>query len=410
MKFIYHLFILLFKLLMQLASLFNSKAGKWVAGRKNIFNELKKSVDPNQNYIWIHCASLGEFEQGRPLIEALKKKHPSYKILLSFFSPSGYEVRKNYEYADIVTYLPNDTPGNANKFVTILNPKTAVFVKYEYWYNYLSVLKKNEIPVVYISSIFRPEQYFFKAYGQWFKKQLMNVTHFFVQNEASEILLKKLGIKQVSVCGDTRFDRVYELAKNPQKFDIIEKFKGNHPLIIAGSTWPPDEDIFLPLIGQFTALKFIIAPHEVHPERIQALQKKIGEKAVLLSNSDNKNVEQYQVLIIDRIGMLAHLYQYASIAYIGGGFGNAIHNIQEPVTFGIPVIFGPKYHKFREAIELVSLKGAFSVKNDDELKLIFSELNLFESKYKEACRINKNYVDKNRGATDLILNYFEKLL
>lgn len=411
MKLAYHLFILLLNTLMKLAALFNHKAKKWVNGRKHIFEELEKQIDPNAKYIWVHCASLGEFEQGRPVIEGLKKMYPTYKILLSFFSPSGYEVRKNYEFADIISYLPIDTLANAKRIVHRVNPKIAVFVKYEFWYNYLSVLKKNEIPVVFISSIFRPEQYFFKAYGIWFKKHLMNISHLFVQDKASKELLINNGIKQVSICGDTRFDRVYELAQHPQKFEIIERFKSNSQLIIAGSTWPPDEDLMLPLIAQFPSQKFIIAPHEVHPERIQTLQKRIREKSVLLSEAEtHNNIEKFDVMIIDRIGILAHLYQYATIAYIGGGFGTAIHNIQEPVTFGIPVVFGPKYHKFREAVELVESGGASSIRNMDELKSVFSGLIKDSNKYLESCIINKKYVEKNIGATAIILNYFKKFL
>ena len=410
MTFLYNFFISLLYFAILFASLVNKKAKKWVNGRRNVFEPLLNSVAAGDEFIWIHCASLGEFEQGRPIIEGLKKVHPNYKILLSFFSPSGYEIRKNYEYADIVTYLPLDTISNTKKFISIINPKLVIFVKYEFWFNYLAELKKQKIPVIFISSLFRPDQYFFKSYGSWFRKELNNIDHFFVQNEESKELLQNIGINQVTTCGDTRFDRVYQLAQNPLKFEIVEAFKGDQQLIIAGSTWPQDEEQLIPMIEQFPELKFVIAPHEVHASRIEQIQKKIGSKAILLSAAKINELDHYKVLIVDSIGVLAHLYQYATIAYIGGGFKTGLHNIQEPVTFGIPVVFGPKFQKFQEAKDLIKLKGAFSIKNSGELQEIFSNLIIKKEMYQNACQTNKNYVNQSVGASKIILDYLNKLL
>ena len=410
MRFLYNILIYLFRFALLLASIFSDKAGKWIGGRKNIFKKLKNSILPNDEYIWIHCASLGEFEQGRPIIEGLKKSHESLKILLTFFSPSGFEIRKNYEYADVITYLPLDTIRNANKFIKIAKPKFVVFVKYEFWYNYLYALKKQNIPVVFISSIFRADQYFFKSYAGWFREQLAATNHFFVQNEESKNLLHKIGIRQVTACGDTRFDRVYELAKSPKKIGMVEFFKGNKQLIVAGSTWLPDEELVIPMIEKFPQLKFVIAPHEIHHARVQQILEKIGSQAVLLSAADAKNIANYKVLIVDSIGILAHLYQYAKIAYIGGGFKTGLHNIQEPVTFGIPVIFGPKYNKFQEAVELIKLKGAFSIKSVAELEVTLSKLVNNKELYQNARQTNKNYVSQSIGASKIILDYLNRFL
>ncbi len=410
MRFLYNGVIYFFKLIFIVAAIFNDKARKWVKGRRNVFEDLKTSILAEDKYIWIHCASLGEFEQGKPILEGLKSKHQSHKILLTFFSPSGYEIRKNYEYADLVCYLPIDTIANARKFVNIVKPQFVIFVKYEFWFNYLAELKKHQIPVIFISSIFRANQYFFKAYGAWFKKQLQSINHFFVQNNESESLLQRIGIIQVTRSGDTRFDNVYKLAQNTRKFEIIEKFKGETKLVIAGSTWPPDEGLLLPILDQFPEYKFIIASHEVHSARVTQIQKKIGSKSVLLSLANPKNVSEYRVLIIDRIGILAQLYQYADIAYIGGGFGSGLHNIQEPITFGIPVIFGPKYHNFQEAVDLVKMEGVFSIKNQNELENVLSSLKKNTDVYQNACQTNKNYIEQNVGASSVILEYIQKFI
>ena len=410
MNFLYSLSIFLMRFAIGLASFFNVKARKWVEGRKHVFEYLKENLVAGEKYIWVHAASLGEFEQGRPIIEGLKEKYKNHKILLTFFSPSGYEIRKDYEFADLIVYLPIDTPANARKFINIVKPKVVVFVKYEFWFNYLKELKRQEIPIVFVSAIFRANQYFFKFYSVWFRRQLSKIDHFFVQNEVSRKLLKNIGIHQTTVCGDTRFDRVYQLAQNPDKFDLVKKFKGEHSLIIAGSTWPKDEEVLFPLIGNFPDLKFVIASHEVHENRINQIKKNIGVRSILFSEASVGNIDDYQVLIVDGIGVLAHLYQYANIAYIGGGFGKAIHNIQEPVTFGIPVIFGPNFKGFQEAVDLIKLGSAFTVKSKKELETVFLKLTAHDEVYQKACETSAKYVSQSIGATKIILDYLQKII
>jgi 3-deoxy-D-manno-octulosonic-acid transferase len=362
---------------------------------------------------WFHCASLGEFEQVRPVIEAFRKAQPDWKIVLTFFSPSGYEIRKNYEEADYICYLPLDTPGNARKFIRLVKPSLVVFVKYEFWFRYLDELYREKIPVNVISAIFRPQQHFFKWYGGWARKQLKKVTGFFVQDEASAELLRAKGIGQVTVSGDTRFDRVDAIAQNAKPFPLVEKFAGSSPVFLAGSTWPADEALILELIeAHGDKMKFIIAPHEVKPERIKALKDVIqnskfkiqNDKVEVFSNLSEENAASCNILIIDSIGQLSHLYQYATIAYIGGGFGVGIHNILEAATFGKPVIFGPKYEKFREAVELIEAGGAFSVHNPEQLSHRTIELLGNNELYQKSSSICSDYVNQKKGATEIILS------
>jgi 3-deoxy-D-manno-octulosonic-acid transferase len=460
---IYDLIIHLYGDVISVASLFNPKARKWVAGRKGIFRRIKLAVGqldswtvgqldswtvgqldsqqsainprtstidnrqstidnqlPTANcqlptVIWFHCASLGEFEQGRPVIEAFRNEHPDWKILLTFFSPSGYEIRKNYDGADYIFYLPLDSPRNASRFIRLVRPSLVVFVKYEFWFRYLDMLNKNSIPVYVISAIFRPNQHFFKWYGGWARKQLRKVTRFFVQDEQSEELLRSYGIEQVTVTGDTRFDRVASIAANARSFHLVEKFAGDQPVFLAGSTWPPDEQLITGLIETFgNRMKFIIAPHEVGAMRVANLQLAVGQlavgsqnselKTILFSQLSEENAETSQVLIIDGIGFLSHLYQYATIAYIGGGFGAGIHNILEAAAFGKPVIFGPKYEKFREAVDLVEAGGAFSIVNSEQLNNRTIELLEVESLRQKSSDICSNYVRLKKGATGIILS------
>ncbi|MCK4638600.1 MAG: 3-deoxy-D-manno-octulosonic acid transferase, partial [Bacteroidales bacterium] len=401
MAFLYNLAIYGYYFLILIASLFNKKARQWIAGRKNLFNHIKTAIGKEQNIVWFHSASLGEFEQGRPVIESFREKFPKYKILLTFFSPSGFEIRKNYTSADYIFYLPIDTRKNANKFIKIIKPKLAFFIKYDFWYNYINALSKANIPIFFISAIFRKEQYFFKWYGVWFRKNLNKISYFFVQNNESENLLNSIGIKNVLVSGDTRFDRVFALAQQKKPFPSIEQFKQNSEVFLAGSTWPPDEELILDLIkNNLHDLKFIIAPHETHKERIDSLIKNINAKVLKYSEATDKNINEADILIIDSVGILAHLYQYATIAYIGGGFGVDIHNIQEPVTFGKPVIFGPKYHKFQEARDLVKLGGAFSISSINDLIKITNKLLKNRSYYLECSEICKNYILEKTGATE----------
>ncbi|MFC2100223.1 3-deoxy-D-manno-octulosonic acid transferase [Bacteroidota bacterium] len=406
MAFLYNLFIHLYHLSIHLTSLLNPKAKQWITGRKDLFNKLNSTIDPNAPIAWFHAASLGEFEQGRPVIEAYKKIYPEYKIMLTFFSPSGYNVRKNYEGADYIFYLPIDTRKNANRFISLIKPRIVFLIKYEYWYNYLSLLKKKQIPVYNLSANFRPNQYFFKWYGSWFRKMLKGITHIFVQNKQSKMLLNAYGFNNCTLSGDTRFDRVYEAAQHKQSFPLIEKFCDGSKVLLAGSSWPEDEALFYQLFKEnISDLKIIIVPHEVHQEHINTIIGNLNNNYIKYSELTEEIANPAQVLIIDTIGILLHLYQYATIAYIGGGFGKGIHNILEAATFGKPVIFGPNYQKFEEAKSLIDLEGAFSVKNYSELKSKLNELLNDPNYYHKVSETCRNFILKNRGATERILGF-----
>jgi len=409
MHFLYNIGIYIYYLFVLLASIFNKKAKKWIEGRNNIFAQLQQAVDPSQKIIWFHAASLGEFEQGRPVIESFRHKYPDYKILLTFFSPSGYEIRKDYEQADFVFYLPIDLKKNARKFIQIVNPNIVVFIKYEFWFNYINELHKNNIPIFIISAIFRKEQHFFKWYGAWFRSMLGKITYLFVQNQESLDLLQSIQLKNVIIGGDTRFDRVYTISKQTKAFPLIQKFTGKQNVLLAGSTWPPDENIINQLGRGNSKIKIIIAPHEVHEERIRSILKLFDTKnTIRYSVADEKSIESAEVLVIDQIGILSGLYQYCKVAYIGGGFGYGIHNILEAVTFGKPVIFGPNFQKFKEAIDLINLGGAFSVSNETNLSLVYSNLVDSNQYYNDVSLICKAFIEENRGATDTILKKLSK--
>lgn len=396
MLLIYNFFIRIYLILILIYSFFNKKAKKWLTGRKNsnfIFNKEKS--------IWFHFASLGEFEQGRPVLEKMRLLHPGQTIVITFFSPSGYEVRKNTPLADQVYYLPLDTAGNAAKFIEHINPFLAVFTKYEYWYHYFNELNRRQIPLYVISGIFRHQQVFFKWYGGLHRKMLNFVTHFFVQDEQSQTLLKTIGINNVTVSGDTRFDRVWENAQSPKEIEIVAQFKAGKPVFIGGSTWPKDEELIAALIPLYPGWKFIFAPHEIAETKIQALLKLIPQgKAIRFSQiNDLSALPGYQVLIIDNIGMLSSLYQYGDIAFIGGGFGAGIHNILEAAAFGLPVIFGPRYQKFKEARDVVEKRLGFSVINEEELKEV-ADILISDSAYRtDTGKKLQAYVKANTGAT-----------
>ena len=405
MAFLYNTGIFFYTLLIKLAVPFSEKARLFVKGRKNWELQLQQKIEKGSKYIWIHCASLGEFEQGRPLIEAIKKQFPVYKIVLSFYSPSGYEIRKNYPQADIVCYLPTDTKKNAQRFIQLIQPEKVFFIKYEFWHHYINELKKRNIPLYSVSAIFRENQQFFKNsnWGKWYRKLLSYFEHFFIQNESSAELLKSIGLTNYTVSGDTRFDRVAEIAKNAKAISIVEKFKGNSPLVISGSTWKPDEELLSTFIKQNNGVKFVIAPHEVTATNINRLLQLLKNKAILMSNVNESQVNSYQVLIIDSIGLLSSLYQYGEIAYIGGGFGAGIHNILEAATFGLPIIFGPNYKKFKEAVDLVNEGGAFSIKNRNELLEALNTLIKEKSQRLTNSEICKKYISKNTGSTQAII-------
>jgi 3-deoxy-D-manno-octulosonic-acid transferase len=388
-----------------MASVFNTKARQFVKGRKNWKEILSEKVDRNARYVWFHCASLGEFEQGRPVMEEIKNRFPEYKIILTFFSPSGYEIRKNYNLADIVVYLPVDTQKNAQAFVEIVNPEKVFFVKYEFWYYYISELKRKNIPLYIISAIFRENQHFFKntPWGKWYRKMLFGVEHLFVQNDTSARLLASVGIRNYSVSGDTRFDRVAAIAEGSKNIPVVEKFRANQPLVVAGSTWKPDEELLAAFINRNPEIKFIIAPHEVSAANMNRLIQLLKNPSVLFSNIKEPEAGRYQTLIIDSVGILSSLYRYGSLAYIGGGFGVGIHNILEAATFGLPVVFGPNYKKFKEAVDLKSLGGAFPIADFDELEAVFNSLLHSPSELEKASLMNKKYVAKNVGSTKLII-------
>ncbi len=406
MKLIYNIFIFLYSISIRIASFFNGKALQWVDGRKNILSRITADNLSNKQIIWVHCASLGEFEQGRPVIEILRSTYPDYKILLTFFSPSGYEVRKNYKYADYVYYLPIDTRKNARQFVKIVNPKIVIFVKYEFWYNYIDELYRQKIPLIFISVIFRKSQLFFKPWGAWYASLLNKITYLFVQNNESIDLLDSIGIYHAGVSGDTRFDRVLQLPDEDVSFPVIESFKGESALLVAGSTWHPDEKILHDLIlNSKLEIKLVIAPHLINTEHISEIQKQFEEyNPILYSKATSSNLIKSKVIIIDSIGMLSQLYRYANIAYIGGGFGVGIHNLLEASTYGIPVLFGPNYKRFREAIELRDNGGGFPITNSEDCFRVCEKLLLDPSAYEVSASIAKQYVYENAGATQLVIN------
>ena len=406
MTFFYQVGIFLYSSFLQLISVFNEKARLFVRGRKNWEEILTQKIDPDAKYVWFHCASLGEFEQGRPVIEELKLQLQDYKIVLTFFSPSGYEIRKNYPLADVVAYLPMDTKRNATTFLNIVKPEKVFFVKYEFWYFYISELKRRNIPLYIISAIFRENQQFFKEtpVGRWYRKVLFKVEHFFIQNEKSGELLKTIGISSFTVSGDTRFDRVATIAKVSKEIPIVEKFRGNSLTVIAGSTWKPDEELLAAFINQSNNIKFIIAPHEVSANNINRIHQLLKKPAISLSKATETDIDRFQVLIIDSVGLLSSLYRYGNIAYIGGGFGVGIHNILEAATFGLPVIFGPNYKKFKEATDLTVEGGAISISDFEQLRLSFDRLINDKNELKNAAEICRNYVAKNVGSTKVIIN------
>jgi 3-deoxy-D-manno-octulosonic-acid transferase len=405
MKLIYTVIIYIYIFLIRLAAFFNEKAKYSVKGRKNWRDSLAKIINPEISYIWFHCSSLGEFEQGRPVIEEIRKKYPGYNTILTFFSPSGYEIRKNYSGADIVMYMPFDTKKNSRKFIESVMPEKAFFIKYDFWYFFISELKKHNIPTYLISGIFREKHIFFQntPWGRWLRKILLNFEHLFVQDQNSAALLEKNGITNVTVSGDTRFDRVGKIARNSKDFPVIEKFAEGFPVIVAGSTWKPDEELLSEFINNHGNIKIIFVPHEVFPANIIRLQRMIKQPSLKFSESGEENISNYKVLIIDSVGILSSLYKYGSLAYIGGGFGAGIHNILEAATFGLPVIFGPKYEKFKEAIDLKNLGGAFPVRNYIELEASVKKLLDNKEELTKASKICTNFVENNMGSTNIIM-------
>jgi 3-deoxy-D-manno-octulosonic-acid transferase len=410
MQILYNILVFKVSLALKVIALFNKKVKLFVEGRAKTFEKLKNNISPSDTVIWMHCASLGEFEQGRPILEKIKEKHPTKKLVLTFFSPSGYEIRKNYNGADVVCYLPLDSVKNAKKFLNIVHPETAIFVKYEFWPNFLKELKTRDIDTILISGIFRENQAFFKWYGGFMRKALSAFSYFFVQDKVSETLLKSINLNNVIACGDTRFDRVYEITKQDNKLDFISKFKNNTYTLVAGSTWKEDEELLVNYINNEASEKekFIIAPHNINAKDIQELKNSFSKKVVLFSEKESENLENYQVFIIDTIGILTKVYSYADIAYVGGGYTKSgVHNVLEPATFGLPIIIGPNYSKFIEVKELVDLKACFSVNNSKKLSVLLSSFFIDKIKRLETGSRALNYVIDKTGASAKILKYLK---
>lgn len=409
---LYQFSIFVIRHAMRIAALFNAKAKLFVAGRTDLFSSLAAALQKNElPIIWIHCASVGEFEQARPIMERFKAEHANYKIFLTFFSPSGYELRKAYSGADYVFYLPWDTRANAAKFVNLVRPTLAIFIKYEFWKQYVQVLKSRNIPILSVSSIFRPEQAFFAWYGNTFRGILKNFTHFFVQNSESKKLLSNISITNVTVAGDTRFDRVHQITQSAKDIPLAAQFKNDQKLMVVGSCWDEDLDVLAPFIHENAQnLKFIIAPHEINEAFLQKIEKSIQVKSIRFSRGLQSN-EDSNVLIIDNIGLLSTLYRYGEFAYVGGAFGKGLHNILEAASYGIPIFFGNKnYTKFQEAIDLIMQGGAFEVADYSDLKSKYELLSNRPENFLLACDVTKSYVQENLGATDKIMNHCKQYL
>ncbi|WDF60468.1 glycosyltransferase N-terminal domain-containing protein [Flavobacterium sp. KACC 22758] len=405
MLFLYNLTIYIAGFFLKIIALFSPKIKLFVEGRKNVFSVLEEKIKANDKTIWFHSASLGEYEQGLPVVEKIKEKYPSHKIIVTFFSPSGYEVRKNNTVADVTIYLPLDTKSNAKRFLKLVHPEFAFFIKYEFWLNYLKELEKSKTPTYLISGIFRDSQMFFKWYGGFYRKALNAFTYFFVQNESSKQKIEAIGFKNVIVSGDTRFDRVNAILERDNTLDYVENFKNNQLTIVIGSSWPKDEALLIEYINQAPEnVKFIIAPHNIKTEQIANLKSQIKKSIVLFSEKENKDLSNYNVFIIDTIGILTKIYSYGTIAYVGGGFGNpGIHNILEPATFGIPIVIGPNYSNFAEAVSLVELGGCISITNFLELKEILDRLINDPKLLTEKSHICKSFIQNNKGATNTIM-------
>ena len=406
----YNVFIYLYLLGVAIISRFNEKVRKMWRGEREAFSILKEKVDPEAKYVWFHAASLGEFEQGRPLMEQLRREHPEYKILLTFFSPSGYEVRKNYEGADIITYLPIDTITNARRFLRLVHPVMAFFIKYEFWYNYLHILKHRNIPVYSVSSIFRPDQVFFKWYGRQYGRVLNCFTHFFVQNEVSKELLAKIGITNTTVVGDTRFDRVLQIKEAAKQLPVVEAFKQDYKVFVAGSSWPPDEEIFIKYFNEHKDWKLIIAPHVIGEDHLQQIEKLLsGRKIVRYKDSAEADVKDAEVLIINCYGLLSSIYHYGDVAYVGGGFGVGIHNLLEAAVWDVPVFFGPNNQKFQEA-QALKKSGGFEIHDYEEFARMMDRFAAEPDFLKEQGVKAGHFVKGQAGATQKVMASVDSLL
>ena len=402
----YNLTIYLYLLGVAIYSRFNEKVRKMWRGERDTFRILREKVDPNARYVWFHAASLGEFEQGRPLMEQIKREHPDIKILLTFFSPSGYEVRKNYGGADIICYLPLDTITNARRFLRTIRPEMAFFIKYEFWYNYLHILKHRGVPVYSVSSIFRDGQVFFRWYGRQYSRVLKCFTHFYVQNEKSKELLASIGLNNVTITGDTRFDRVLQIKEQAKQLPIVEEFAKGHKVFIAGSSWQPDEDIFIKYFNEHRDWKLIIAPHVIGEDHLQQIEKLLeGRKVVRYTETSEaaETLADAEVLIINCFGLLSSIYHYADVTYVGGGFGVGIHNTLEAAVWDVPVIFGPNNQKFQEAQGLKACEGGFEITNYEDFARLMDRFDSDADYLKKTGQQAGGYVKQLSGATKRIL-------
>jgi len=412
MNILYNCIVLITTFFLSILALFNKKMKLFVDGRANTF-EMLSVFNTTDKIVWFHAASLGEFEQGRPIIERLKQEFPSHKILLTFFSPSGYEIRKDYELADVVCYLPMDSNKNVQRFFDAVNPAMAVFIKYEFWPNYLKGLKQRNISTVLVSGIFRRNQIFFKPFGGFMRKSLKAFDHFFVQDQASKDLLTSISYNNVTISGDTRFDRVYEILQQDNALDYISEFKNNKYTVVAGSTWEEDEKLVVNYINSSASNdeKIIIAPHNMNTNDIDALKKSITKKTVLYSEKEGKLLSNFDVFIVDTIGVLTKIYSVADAAYVGGGLTkNGVHNILEPATFGVPIVIGPAYKKYKEVVDLVALKGCKVIANKNEFSTIFTKLKENENYRSQLGKINTQFIKENIGATKATMKYINTQL
>jgi 3-deoxy-D-manno-octulosonic-acid transferase len=408
---IYSLYIFIRYYFLVLVPVYNKKASGWIKGRKRLLEKIALEIDHDADYVWFHCASAGEFEQGRPVIEKITEDNPGLKIILTFDSTEGYEMHKNYPLVSHVFYIPVDLPGDAKRFVEYVNPRLVVFINGGLHYNFLKALFLKKIPVVLISTIFTKEQIFFKKWGTWYRNQLQKITYFFVQDKNSQDLLYSIGIRNVVVSGDTRFDRVHEISRNPISYGRVETFIQGSVIFMAGSTWPADDELMIKIINQDTSeLKYIIVPHEINQSQIENLKWKIKKPVAVLSEFHEREFKKARVLIIDKVGILANLYQYASVAYIGGGFGKGVHNILEAATFGMPVIFGPNYKKIAEARDLIKYGSAFSIKNEKELWSLCLKLLGNFALLKSTSEISREYVSLKRGGSGAILIFINAII
>lgn len=410
MRFLYSTLSSITAAVLPLSGLFSSKMKQFVAGRKQVFETLEENIAPSDKTIWFHCASLGEYEQGLPVMDAVKKEYPNHKLVVTFFSPSGYENKKNSSIGDVTVYLPLDTKSNVKRFLELVHPEISVFVKYEFWPNYLLELHKRKVPTYLISALFRKKQVFFKPHGFWMRKVLGSFTHIFVQDEKSRQLLESISIKQVTVSGDTRYDRVSRQIEENNTLDFIEGFKGNSLCIVAGSIWPEDEAILIDYINASENIKFIVAPHNLKKEQMDAFQKQLTVKCVRYTEMEGKDLSDFKIFILDTIGLLKKAYSYADIAYVGGGMGSSgLHNILEAATFGVPLIIGKNYDKFPEAKALQSRAGLFSVATKEEFGEIFNKLTTNKSFREKTGMINGHFVQNNTGATHKILKKIQSI-